>query len=1562
MPSVDDRIVAIKFDNREFEKNIATTIESINKLKTSVDTVGQGKGLQDIAVADKAFKLDGMSSAIDTISAKFSTMQAVAFGAISSIASMAVTKGAEIIKGLSLGPINSGFEEYETGINSVQTILGNTASKGTVLSDVEAQLDVLNDYADKTIYNFGQMTKAAGTFTAAGLGLNEATAAVKGISNLAGLSGASAEQASGAYVQLGQAMSGAGLRAQDWLSVNAAGLGGEAFKTSLFETAKAMGTLTNSPVGETFQEWTDRGNDFKDAMGEGVFTSDVLQLSLQSFTGDLTAADLAAKGFTEDQISRIMATAEQAKSATTDVKTFTQLMSTTKESIGSGWSATMKIILGNFDEAKQLFSGLYVIFNSIIGRLSDGRNQLLGEWKEMGGREAMIQSLRNVMWALASVIGTVHKAFRDAFPKTTGAELTNFSQKVEHFTKMLIPSEQTLISIGKVFGGFFSILSIGWEVIKKTLSVFSDLFGLLSDGVGGAGGGILEWFGNIGQSVIDLKATLVDGGGIAAFFDRFIRPVVGMIQNLDLGGKIQAVIDKFKEVKNQIQEMIKVDPEGVFASLREAFESFKKFLGSVFNRDMSPATDAMGDATGRLQDRWESFMKIGEKLGNFFDKLEEIVKPTADLFKNFFDKLAETFKSGDYSGLHDALNTVLMGGILGVFIKFIKDGGVKIELFGNWFGKGGKFTQMAQEFTGVFKALQLELKANVLKQIAISIAILVASMVVISLIDSSKLSIALFTISAGMGELVAALVTLDKHADKSSPQKLLALAGSLVLVALAVLILAFATKKLGEMKPEELAIGVMGIAALLLGLVVFVNALQDMIKHMPKDKDIGDMIKVGIAIVIMAFGIGKMADAVKDLAELDFWKMMQGLLGVALILAVVTVALKHMPGKKQTSSVAVFAAGLWLMTKVIEQLGEMNLKVLAQGLASVAITLALVAIVLDAMPDDALAKAASLLVVAAAMLIMKVAIEQMAGMEITTLLNGMLKIAGILLVLGFAMRFMEGTVEGAAAMAIVVAGLFFLAEVVKRFNDVGWGGILMMAAALAILALAIFGITAASDLLSESTPFILAFGIALQSVALAFLLLGAGVLLTGIGVLALVGGVFLLAKISKEGLEDIIKILPKLGVAIGEAFAGFIIALLKATPEMLRLFGNAVHALMEMLRKTVPEVITIGTALIDAIIETVQENLPKIQEAGYELLRRLLKGVLENIGSIVDLVSDIIIRFENSLADKMPALAASGARLLISFLDGIRTNLPQVIEAVKLLILVFLIQIDKSIDPIIAAGHHILDKLIDGLVGLGIMELIRILDGIRKIKDAIIFLVPEFVDVGFELLIGIIDGFIFGMTDENNLSRLKEAASILGKVILSGLPFMSGKFDAEINAYKIKVQMERVMEAMRKGAEANSPSKKSMELGKDIMIGLAMGITQNANQASAAAEATAQEVLDAMNPSIFDFSSLLDGLGEFQPTIAPIFDMTSIEDGAANMNSLFQDPTLSLGTSFNSANSLAASQNIGAFAGMEPFSTGPTINNTTFEQTINSPTQLNASDIYRQTKSQIALAQEELNV
>ena len=422
--TVDERVVSMQFDNKQFEANVQTSMSTLDKLKQKLDFKGASKGLENVNAAVKNVNMSGLSSAVETVSMKFSALQVMAVTALANITNSAINAGKRIVHALTIAPITTGFQEYELKMNSVQTIM---ASTGESLETVNEYLEELNKYADKTIYSFSDMTSNIGKFTNAGVKLEDAVMAIKGISNEAAVSGANANEASRAMYNFAQALSAGYVKLIDWKSIENANMATVEFKNQLIQTAVELGTLTM--VGDKYQSTT---RDLNGKVSE-LFTSTSMfneSLSSQWMTTEVLVETL------KDYADETTDIGKKAYAAAQDVKTFTQLFDTLKEAAQSGWAQTWELIIGDFDEAKEFLTGLSNTFGGIIDAMSEARNKLLG---------GALNSKWDQLLDKINAAGISAKAFQDKLKETAKKSGISIDELIEEYGSL-----SKVITSGKI--------------------------------------------------------------------------------------------------------------------------------------------------------------------------------------------------------------------------------------------------------------------------------------------------------------------------------------------------------------------------------------------------------------------------------------------------------------------------------------------------------------------------------------------------------------------------------------------------------------------------------------------------------------------------------------------------------------------------------------------------------------------------------------------------------------------------------------------------------------------------------------------------------------------------------------------------------------------------------------------------------------------------------------------------------------------------------------------------------------------------------------------------------
>lgn len=437
---VDERVVTMQFDNRQFEDNVKTSMSTIDKLKKALNFEKAGEGLEKVKDSINLNKINitGLSGAIDQVNAKFSALQVIGVTALSNITNQAMSMSKKMISALTINPVKDGLKEYETQMNAVQTILANTQKEGTNVKIVNKALDELNAYADKTIYNFTEMTRNIGTFTAAGVKLDTSVSAIKGIANLAAISGSTSQQASTAMYQLSQALASGTVKLMDWNSVVNAGMGGQVFQDALTRTSEHLQTGAKAAI--------EAKGSFRESLQTGWLTTEVLTQTLDQFS---TAADTQAEyeaavkkfvsqGYSKEEAKQLADMAKTAGEAATKVKTFTQLIDTLKEALGSGWTTTWRLIIGDFEEARNMWTNVSDVLGGFINKMSDARNAVLESamGKGLSGIADKINSIVEPFQKAASTVTKTVDAVSDLGDVVDNVILGKFGNGTERVTAL----------------------------------------------------------------------------------------------------------------------------------------------------------------------------------------------------------------------------------------------------------------------------------------------------------------------------------------------------------------------------------------------------------------------------------------------------------------------------------------------------------------------------------------------------------------------------------------------------------------------------------------------------------------------------------------------------------------------------------------------------------------------------------------------------------------------------------------------------------------------------------------------------------------------------------------------------------------------------------------------------------------------------------------------------------------------------------------------------------------------------------------------------------------------
>ena len=1220
---IDNRIVEMSFENKSFEKGISDSTKSLADFDKALKNSGNGSSFS------------GLSGIVAGVSEKFSTLQTVAVGALLKIGSQLAVAGQQFINTFSIAPIGAGFDEYELKINSIKTMLASgKTSEGlpVTLDQVNKELEVLNAYADQTIYSFSDMTSNIGKFTNAGVDLETSVQAIKGIANAAALSGASSAEASRAMYNFSQALSAGYVKLIDWKSIENANMATVEFKTQLLESAVAAGTLEKQADGmyKVLSSGTviSATKGFNDSLQDQWMTTEALTKTLNDYADETTEIG------------------KKATEAATKVRTWSQLIDTTKEALQSGWAQSFELVFGDYDEATEIFTGLSNVIGGMVQNMSNARNTLLKDWKDLGGRTYIIEGISIAWKNVTLIVGKVKEAFNELLPSQVAmsTKLVELSRKFRDFMADLTPTEKTLDTIKIVFKGLFDILSVGFKIAK---SVFDGLAGGIKKVVSRLpiGSGLLGFLSNFGSSLSGIKNYADD----AKIFETISSTIANAITWL--ADKIKAAVEFVKEstLIYDIIEKIKTVFSDFDIDLTlvtqfiDVLKALKDSLFGVFDK-INIFSEGADTTSGGFKVLQKSIVPVDNlilKIRRFSDTVQKKLGPAIDFIKKVFKRigefLSETWETEGLDGFLSIIRTLVavdvgsgLKDFFGALTGLTKDTGEAV----------GGITSIFGEIRDVLKSYQESLDSKKIVSLAIAVGILAVSFAIITTLDPTKLKDAGWAIGALVAMMTTSMFVVSKMKGNATKA-----AQTMIIMSGAVLLLSFALKNM---------IGIEWKPILMLGFI--------------------------IAELIAAMAL---LEGMKDMKS-----SAAGLLGFALSLKVV-VKLVDIVGSMKPETL---------------EAGMIGLAKIGGGLVTFMVILGQFGKDAKAM----IAGTAGMLIMALALLEMAGVIAIFGNMKAETLEQGMLAIQQSLIALGVAMVVL-GTIDskkallGVAGILLLVGALALVTPIILAFAAVPFD---KLAAGIGGFAL-VMGVFIGSLLLLGATAGILAPVVPIMFLlAQTILIFGAAIWLVGKGILAFAGALLILGTVGSAGIlvlaAAIGAVIPAILIGLAEGIIEFAKIISKGAPVIAKAVVDVFTNIITLLSVEYPKLIAAIVGFLDLLLGTLRTKIPEYIQMGIDILLGFLGGIGSIIPQVVGLFWQMIIDVLNMLALKIPELATAGANLIIAYLDGLTTEIPRVIDAGATMIIDFINGLADSIRTntplMLEAIANLCTAFIDGLL------------------------------------------------------------------------------------------------------------------------------------------------------------------------------------------------------------------------------------------------------------------------
>lgn len=1172
---IDEKVVSMKFDNKQFAEKTAETMSILDKLKSKLQLSGASKGLENVGSAANDVRLSPLGTAAEQVGLKFNALQIMATTALMNITNSAVNAGKRIASALTIEPIKEGFSEYELTLNAVQTTMSGT---GKTAEEVEKELKKLDEYADQTVYSTADMLNNLPKFTNAGVDLEKATTAMIGIANATAHAGGDAGKASIAFYNLGQAIGTGYLSRMDYNSINNAGIATMEWKEQMVEAAIAQGTLTK--VGE-------------DQYKAGNKTLSLQQLFIDGLQEQWATTDVLMKVFGDygDTTTEI---GKKAQAAAQDVKTFSQLMDTLKASAGTGWKDTWQILIGGLDEAKKLWTGVSDVIGKAISDSAKSRNALLQGWSDGGGRDDLIQSFKNIFGSIKSIVNPIKEAFREIFPKTTAEQLIKITKAIKDFTSKLILSEKAQEKLKSAFKGFFAVIDIGItaikEIIKGAVSLISNFAGVAKS-ILGVTGSFGDWISGLRNTIKQsgIFGTVI--GGIVKILQKFIDVIKSVISVLKQKF-VSPGFEGFLAVMSGIWNVIKF----VADKILQVFGTLGKGLLNAFrNGDFKTAMDIFNSGIIAT-----ILLNIKKFVSNFTGSLGEIsevagkVGGILDSVKGCFEAWQKDIQAKTLLKIAQAI------AILAVSILIISSidparltdslGAVTV-LFGDLMASMAIFTHIGGDTKGIVKT------SIAMTAMSTSVLILAGALKTVSSIEPDKMTTGILGVAALSG-----IVTLVAKSLAKNEKVVIKGATGLIAFALAVKILASACADISELSWGEMTQGLVGVGVLMTAVSVFLNNTQFS----------GKAISTGIGIVLLAASMKILASACADFASMSWEGMLQGLAGLALALSVVGIAVNCMPKNMVGIGLGLIgvSTAILILSAALNSMGGMSWEEIGKSLITLAGALTILTIALHAMAGT-LAGSAALVIATMAIGMLVPSLLLLSLMSWEGIAKGLVSIAGAFTILGIA-----GLVLG--PLVPVILGLGAALALV---------GVGILAAGVGITALAIGLTTLAAAVTANAAAIVATISIIGQSIIglipSLIAAIGDGLILICKTIAGSAGAICEAAVAVIVGVCDaIIKCIPKIVECAGRLLDALLKFIVEYIPKITDAGMKVIIGFLDGIAKNIGKVVEKAVLIVTEFLRAIGRETPKIVDAGFDMIIDFINGIAdaieENTGELID--------------------------------------------------------------------------------------------------------------------------------------------------------------------------------------------------------------------------------------------------------------------------------------------------------------------------------------------------------
>lgn len=1286
--TIDEKVVSMQFDNQQFEKGVSTTMSSLDKLKESLNFKGADKGFEEISTASKRVDFSVLSNGVEAVRMKFSALQIVGITALQNITNAAINYGKRIVSALTIDPVRTGLNEYELKMTSVNTILNST---GESLETVNKYLEELNKYSDQTIYSFQDMTSNIGKFTNAGVKLEDAVSAIKGISNVAAVSGANTNEASRAMYNFSQALSAGYVKLIDWKSIENANMATVEFKNQLLETALALGTVTKNADG-TYT--TLKGNafsatkNFNEVLQDQWMTSEVLVQTLAKYSDETTEIG------------------KKAYAAATEVKTFSQLLDTLKESAQSGWAQTWELLVGDLDQAKKLWTGVSDVIGGIISRSAEARNSLLKGALGSGWNKLLDEGIMDEKGYgnYIKVVAKEHGVAIDQMIKDEGSLEKALKKGLSEGTISTGMLSDALNRLTKKYGSLSKeqLTNLGYtEDQVKTLAEFNEKIQNGTVSMGEFAEGMTKLSGRelIFDSIANVWKALM---AVIEPVKEAFREIFPKTTSKDLFAIIEAVNEFTKKLMISDEQAAKIKDtfKGFFAVLDIVASAIKSVANVIFNtagiilgfgNDILSVSSSFGEFLSRIRDSIKEsniFAEVGDGIVSTLQNIVSAIKDVAASLKakiqlSGFDGFLSLLKGiwnfvkNIFSSIGKMISGTFGGGSGGIFDILTAAGiaGVVYQLknlTGTFGDVADSFKDMVKGFVDslgaiatifdslgdTLKIFQGKLKAETMAKLATAIIIFAGALMLLSTIDEDGLVRSLSAITIALGLMYGFIFMMNKIKNIKST---LANVVSLIALSSALLLLSVSLKLLSTMDMDETFRALIAMGGALYILSIMMDKLGDI------GKKHGSAMSGATQIMILSGALIALSVGLKILSTISWDKLWPALIGMGLSLGILLgtvdmlAEINSKEGAKSikgTTQLVILSGALISLGLGLKLLSTIEWEDLWPALVAMAGAFAILTVVLSNLSDvndlngsKCVKGASQLAIISGVLTIVALDLKLLATMSWDDIWRGLTAMGLALTALTGVMALMalitkingQGALTtsslGILAMAGALTALIPVLIILGNLNI--WTIVQGFATIIGVIA--VFAVAASK--LQALIPTMLSFSYALIAFGAGLALVGAGVFLIGSGFAALFGGIVALlaggvAVVIELG-KALIELIPFLIVKVGEG----IIALLKFLSNYYDLFGeflagmllSAIDALVTVIPALAEGFLKILTGVLDAMVRFI----PNIIESVIRLLMGIMEGLLEFMPQLIQTAIKVFVEFMGGVADALGSIDTS---------------------------------------------------------------------------------------------------------------------------------------------------------------------------------------------------------------------------------------------------------------------------------------------------------------------------------